>query len=79
MEESGNARIIAAPELIGPTSGVVTPVRRFVGSVSTVHASVTNPRLYDTMTAVFAFELGRTALRYSGRVFATLHNRNQTS
>jgi len=71
VEESGNARVVPATELVGPTSGVVASVRRFVGSVGAVHAAVAHPRLYDTVAVVVALELGRTALRHSGSFGAT--------
>lgn len=72
MEEPGNARVVPTTELVGPTSGVVASVRRFVGSVGAVHAAVTNPRLYNAVAVVVALELGRTALRNSGSFGATL-------
>ncbi|KAE9545607.1 hypothetical protein AGLY_001150 [Aphis glycines] len=72
MEEPRNARVVPTTELVGPTSGVVASVRRFIGSVGAVHAAVTHPRLYDAVAVVVALELGRTALRYPGRFGATL-------
>jgi len=73
MEESGNARVVPTTELVGPTRGVVAPVRRFVGSVGAVYAAVAYPRLYDAVAVVVALKLGRTALRRSGRFGATLY------
>jgi len=64
VEKSGNARIVPTTKLVGPTSGVVASVRRFIGSVGAVHAAVAHPRLYDAVAVVVALELGRTALRY---------------
>jgi hypothetical protein len=71
MEESGNARVVPTTELVGPTSGVVAPVRRFVRSVCAVYAAVAYPRLYDAVAVVVALKLGRTALRRSGRFGTT--------
>lgn len=72
MKESGNASVVPAAKLIRSARGVVAPVRRLVGSVGAVDATVANPRLYDAMTVIVAFELGGTALRHSGGFRTTL-------
>lgn len=74
VQESGNARVVPATELVGPARGVVAPVRRFVGPVRAVHAAVAHPSLYHAVAVVFALELGRTALRHSGRLEAALRD-----
>lgn len=72
MEETGNARVVPATELVGPTCGIVATVWGFVGSVGAVHATVAHPRLNDAMAPVVALELVRSALRLSGDFLATL-------
>lgn len=72
MQESGNAGVVPATELVGTARGVVAPVSGLVGSVGAVHATVANPRLYDAMAVVVAFELVGPAFRQSGDFRTTL-------
>lgn len=74
VEESGNASVVPTTKLVGPARGIVAPERGLVGSVGTVYATVANPRLYNTMAVVFAFELVGSAFGQSSDFRATLQN-----